>query len=97
MRCPNCGTVNADDAPACVNCGAPLRAAVLDDTLIDVTSGEPQFVEREAQGPFQARVGRARVYVAQGGTRGCLIPLALAALVLCCACIGAWAVADALF
>jgi hypothetical protein len=37
------------------------------------------------------------VYVAQGRTRGCLIPIAIAALVLCCACIGAWAVAGVLF
>lgn len=101
MRCPNCGSLNAEDAHACANCGASLRAAQPPDrqeTIIDVTSGEPELVEREQPqgGAFQTRYGRARVYVARG-PRACLIPVVIGVLVLCLACIGALAVVEVLF
>lgn len=32
MVCNNCGTPNAEGAMACVNCGAPLTAAVAENT-----------------------------------------------------------------
>lgn len=102
MQCPNCGTLNAEGAAACVNCGAPLGSAQPPDrreTVIDVTSGEPVLVEpRQPQGgAFQTRYGQARVYVARGGSRTCWIPLVIGVLVFCLACVGAWAVVEALF
>lgn len=64
------------------------------ETVIDVSSDEPEIVGEERAGSGFSNV---RVYVAQGGAKTCLIPVGLFLLLLCCACIGFWAVTDNLF
>jgi hypothetical protein len=66
-------------------------------TIIDVTEGRPEIVaeERAPSGGFvTTQFGRTRVYVAQSGTRACLVPLAVVLLLLCCACVGFWTLVD---
>ena len=69
------------------------------DTIIDVTGDQPEFVERELPPStfFGRQTGEVRVWVAQGGTRGCLIPIGVVLLLLCCSCVGFWVIFDSLF
>lgn len=98
--CRQCGTRNPDDAQFCSACGAPLLAR--DDsepTIIDVSDGDSEvIIEGQQDQPFASSyIGRTRVYVAQGSNRGCLIPIAVVLLLVCCACIGWWTVWDSIF
>lgn len=66
-----------------------------DRTIIDVSGDRPEVVESEDDSqPFYSQV---RIYTARGGRGSCLIPLVLLGLLLCCSCVGAWAIADNLF
>lgn len=66
-----------------------------DRTIIDVSGDRPEVVESEEDaGTLHTQV---RVFTARGGPAGCVIPLALLALLLCCSCVGAWAIVDNLF
>ncbi len=107
VTCPTCGTANQAGATHCQNCGRPLPAAN-PETIIEVTSGDPRIVRpgelddpsprttwREMPGGFNtATFDRGRVIVARGGSRGCLISLALFALVSCCVCWVLWSSID---
>ena len=101
--CAACGAPNRAGAAQCGNCGHPLPATSR-ETIIEVTSGDPRIVPgsdiddsyrrttwRETPGGFStATFDRGRVIVARGGSRGCLITLALFALVSCCVCWLMW-------
>lgn len=69
------------------------------DTIIDVSGDQPEFIEREpASGTFFGRQpGEVRVWVTQSGPRGCLIPVAVVLLLVCCSCAGIWILFDSLF
>lgn len=69
------------------------------ETVIDVSGEHPEVVPHDATGQptFPTSIGQARVYVAQGGPRACLIPLGLLLLLTCCACATAWVLVDNLF
>jgi hypothetical protein len=100
ILCPNCGASNWPDAEQCAACGTSLDAAVQEqETIIDVSSGEPTLVTRDepasAPPPFGGFGGfgggmNGRTVIVRGGSRGCLIPLALFALISCCTCWLIW-------
>lgn len=102
MNCPNCGANVPEGAAHCPACGQSLESERREqDTVIDVSGDRPELVQDEdeaASGGFvETRVGHARVYVARGNQRACLIPLAIVVLVLCCACLGFWGAVDSIF
>jgi hypothetical protein len=68
-------------------------------TIIDVSGDQPEVIEREpAPGTFFGRqTGEVRFWVAQSGPRGCLIPIGVVLLLVCCSCVGAWVLFDSLF
>lgn len=71
------------------------RQSERDRTIIDVSGERPEVVEHDENA--EAFHSQIRVYTARGGPAGCIIPLALLALLLCCSCIGVWAIVDNLF
>jgi hypothetical protein len=109
--CPNCGASNWPDAEYCASCGTALPTAASQDqeTIIDVSSGEPRVVVRDEPQPtgwtssfpgfpsggFNEGV-RGRTVTMRGG-RGCLIPLLLLALLTCCSCWLIWQGFDSVF
>jgi hypothetical protein len=109
--CPNCGASNWPDAEVCASCGTVLPTADDDsETIIDVSSGEPQIVVRDEPGttgwpgafagfPFGGDGGdvRGRTIVMRGGGRSCLIPLLLLGLLTCCSCWLIWQGFDSVF
>lgn len=76
------------------NTTEPSQESPQRETIIDVSSDRPEIVGEERPDHGFSNV---RVYVAQGGAKTCLIPVGLLLLLLCCACIGFWAVTDNLF
>jgi hypothetical protein len=106
--CPNCGASNPIGAVHCSSCGSLLpEQDDLDEpgeTVIDVSSGQPQVLEEEPpadsfwRGGFTTiRMDQSRVYVTQGGRRTCLIVLLVALLLTCCVCWLAWNTVDSVF
>lgn len=101
--CPTCGAENRPGAESCHSCGRTLSPSD-QETIIEVTSGDPRIVPsherddpdadtswREMPGGFSTvTFDRGRVIVARGGSRACLITLALFALVSCCVCWVIW-------
>jgi hypothetical protein len=68
------------------------------ERIIDVSSREPMIVEDDERAPYFARgPERVRVYVASGGARTCVVPIALVLLLICCACAAFWIAADNFF
>ena len=112
MICPNCGASNWPDTAACASCGTTLPTEDADarETIIDVSSGEPQIVVRDEPDasrwpgafgsfPFGGVGGdvRGRTIVMRGGGRACLIPLLLLGLLTCCSCWLIWQGFDSVF
>jgi hypothetical protein len=105
--CANCGASNWPDAEYCASCGMSLADAErADETIIDVSSGEPQIVVRDEPrstgfpfggfGTFGDNV-RGRTVVVRGGGRACLIPLIVLGLLACCSCWLIWQGFDSVF
>lgn len=69
------------------------------ETIIDVSGDQPEVLEREpAPGMFFGRQSsEVRVWVTQSGPRGCLIPIAVVLLLICCSCVGIWVLFDNIF
>lgn len=99
--CRNCGARNPDDVAYCGSCGAPLQDDRRQEpTIIDVSDREAEIVsdEEDRARTFQGTyIGPARVYIARGGNRSCLIFVVVALLLACCVCAGWWTVADNIF
>lgn len=109
VHCPNCGAPNPARAVYCSACGSRLPEGDPQDeeTLIDVSSGQPRVLEEEqptrpfgsrVRGGFTTvRVEQGRVFVTQGSRRTCLIVAVVGFLLVCCMCWVLWSVTARLF
>jgi hypothetical protein len=109
VHCPNCGTSNPAASVYCSSCGSRLPESDPpdDETLIDVSSGQPRVLEEEQPaGPFGSRfpggfttvrVEQGRVFVTEGSRRNCLIVAVVGALLVCCMCWVLWSIPSRLF
>ena len=64
--------------------------------VIDVSDSEPVVIEQDFPVAGYAPE-RVRVYVARGGRASCAVPVVVVLLLICCACLGFWVLADNLF
>jgi hypothetical protein len=108
VHCPNCGASNTAQADFCSSCGSRLPDIDQPDeeTLIDVSNGQPRVLEEEPAGPFGSRVRggfttvrveQGRVFVSEGSRRNCLIVAVVAVLLICCTCWVFWSIPARLF
>lgn len=69
------------------------------ETIIDVSGDQPEYIEQDpAPGTYFGRqTGEMRVWVTQSGPRGCLIPIGVVLLLICCSCAGIWILFDNIF
>ncbi|HEX5164907.1 MAG TPA: zinc-ribbon domain-containing protein [Thermomicrobiales bacterium] len=109
IHCPNCGASNPAGAGYCASCGSrlPDDTTADEETLIDVSSGQPRVLDEEPAGAFGSgrvqggfttvRFGQGRVVVSEGNRRTCLLVAVVALLVFCCACWVIWSIPGRLF
>ena len=109
VHCPNCGASNPVRAGYCSSCGSrlPEPDAANEETIIDVSSGQPRVLEEEQPaGPFGSRipggfttvrVEQGRVVVTEGSRRNCLIVAIVGLLLVCCMCWVMWSIPARLF
>ena len=110
VQCLNCGAPNPAQALYCSSCGSrlPAPAAGEDETLIDVSSGQPRVLDDDQpsgasgrgslQGGFTTvRFDQGRVFVSQGNRRNCLLVAVVGLLLACCACWFLWSIPARMF
>jgi hypothetical protein len=105
VTCPNCGVANPAGSGYCSSCGSQLpRAELVDEeTVIDVSSGQPRVLDEEQPtgsrfpgGFTTVRVSGGRVVVTEGSRRNCLIVAVVGVLLVCCVCWVFWSIPDVL-
>lgn len=109
VHCLNCGAPNSAQAIYCSSCGSRLPDVDPpdDETVIDVSSGQPRVLAEEPASPFgggrvqggftTVRFEQGRVFVSQGNRRNCLLSAAVGLLLFCCACWLLWSIPGRLF
>jgi hypothetical protein len=106
VTCPNCGAANPAGSVYCSSCGSqlPKPASPDEETVIDVSSGQPRVLNEEQPtsnripgGFTTVRVSGGRVVVTEGSRRNCLIVAVVGVLLLCCVCWIFWSIPDVLF